>query len=66
MGEFDDYVKKNDIIHEITAFYSPEQNKKDKRVNHTIIGPIQAILAQQKLLKSLWAKIAKAVVYLQN
>ncbi len=30
------------------------------------MGPIRAILAQQWLPKSLWTKIAKAVVYLRN
>ena len=66
MGEFDDYLKENGITHEVTAPYSPEQNGKAERVNRTIMGPVRAILAQQKLPKSLWAEIAKAVVYLRN
>ena len=66
VGEFDDYLKENGITHEVTAPYSPEQNGKAERVNRTIMGPVRAILAQQKLPKSLWAEIAKAVVYLRN
>ena len=66
MGEFDDYLKEIDIIHKITAPYLPEQNRKAERVYRTIMGPVRAILAQQKLPKSLWAEIAKAVVYLRN
>ncbi len=66
MGEFYDYLKENGIIHEVTTFYSLEQNRKAKRVNHTIMGPVWAILAQQRLSKSLWTKIEKAVVYLWN
>ena len=66
IGEFDDYFKKNGITHKVIAPYSPEQNEKAERVNHTIIRPVWAILAQQRLLKSLWAKIVKAIVYLRN
>lgn len=66
MGEFEDYLKENGIIHKITASYSPEQSRRAERVNRTIMGSARAILAQQKLLKSLWADIAKAVVYLRN
>ena len=66
MGEFDNYLKENGITHEVTAFYSPEQNGKVERVNRTIIGSVRAILAQQRLSKLLWAEIVKAVVYLRN
>ena len=53
MGEFEDYLKENGIIHKITASYSPEQSRRAERVNRTIMGSARAILAQQKLLKSL-------------
>ncbi len=66
MGEFDNCLKKNGISNKVTALYSPEQNGKAERVNGTIIGPVRAILAQQRLSKSLWAEITKAVVYFQN
>ena len=66
MGEFDGCLKKNGISYKVTASYSPEQNEKAKRGNRTIIGPFQAILAQQRLPKSLRAEIANAVVYLRN
>ena len=66
MEEISDYLPKNGISHEVTAPYSPEQNGKANRVNRTIMGPVRAFLAQQKLPKSLQAKIANAVVYLRN
>ena len=50
MGEFDDYLQENGITYEVTAPYSPEQNGKAERVNRTIMCPIWAIFAQQKLL----------------
>ena len=53
IGEFNDYLKKNSIAHEVIAPYSFKQNKKAKRVNCRIIGSIRAIFAQQKLFKSL-------------
>lgn len=60
--KFDDYVKENGIAHEVTAPYSLQQNRKAERVNCSIMGPVRAIFAQQKLSKSLWAKIAKTIV----
>ena len=65
-GDFETYLIENGIHHEITAPYSPEQNGKAERLNRTIMRLVQALLIQMKLPKSLWAKIAKAVVYLQN
>ena len=53
IGEFDDYLKKNGISHEVIVLYSPEQNGKIERVNNTIMGSVWTILAQQKLSKSL-------------
>ena len=46
MGEFDDYLQEIGITHKVTALDLPEQNEKAKRVNYTIIGSVQAILAQ--------------------
>ena len=66
MGEINDCVMKNGSSHEVTAAYLTEQNKKAERVNYLIMSPVWAIYAQQKLPKSLWAEIAKAVVYLRN
>lgn len=45
MREFDHYLQKKGISHEFTAPYLPEQNGKVERVNPTIMGPVQAILA---------------------
>ncbi len=59
--QFDDCLKENGISHEVTAVYSPEQNRKAKRVNRTIIAPDWAIFVQQKFSKSLLAEITKAV-----
>ena len=38
MKEFDDYLKKTNITYKIITFYLLKQNKKAKKVNHTIIG----------------------------
>ncbi len=52
MGVFDDYLQENVISHEVTALYLPGQNGKAERVKCTIIGPVRANPAQQKLPKS--------------
>ena len=53
MEEFNDYFKETGITYKVTTPYLSEQNKKVKRVNHTIMGLIWAIFAYQKLPKSL-------------
>ncbi len=53
MRKFDDCLKENGISHEVTASFSPEQNGKAERVNHTIVAPVRAILAQQMLSMSI-------------
>ena len=53
IGEFNDYVKENGIAYEVTTPYLPKQNGKAEKINRTIMGLVRAILAQQKLFKSL-------------
>ena len=52
MTEFDHYLKKNSICHKVSTFYSCKQNNNVERVNHTIMNPVRAIFAQQKLYTS--------------
>jgi transposase InsO family protein len=65
-GKFEKYIEQQGIIHEITAPYSPDQNRVAERVNRTIMERTRAVLADAKLLKELWMEIAKTVVYLKN
>lgn len=66
MEELNNYFKENRITHKVIAPYSPEQNRKVKRVNHTIIDLIWAILIIYKFPKSFWAEIVKTIVYSWN
>lgn len=66
MRELDNYLRENGITPKVTVCSLSEKNSKAKKVNRIIIDSVRAIFAQQKLPKSLWAEIAKAVVYLQK
>jgi transposase InsO family protein len=64
--EFEAYLKKDGIKHEITPPYTPEQNGVAERLNRTIVERVRTILAETNLPKSLWAELAATVVYLKN
>jgi len=62
----DVYLKKEGIIHETTAPYSPEQNGVAERANRTIIERVKAVISEGQLDKRLWMELVQAVVYLMN
>ena len=65
-NEFHDFCKEASIKRETTTPYTPEQNGVAERKNRMIVAVVRAMLHNQRLLKSLWAKAVNTAVYVQN
>lgn len=63
---FDDYLKKNGIIHQTTNSYTPEQNGLSERMNRTIVEKARCMLFDSKLEKRFWAEAVNTAIYVRN
>lgn len=63
---FDDYLKKNGILHQKSNPYTPEQNGLAERSNRTIVEKAKCLLFDAKLSKEFWAEASNTAVYLHN
>ena len=64
--EFEKYLKKEGIKHQLTIPKCPEQNGIAERLNRTLVEMMRSMLADSELLKSFWAEALATAVYLQN
>ncbi|UYV79065.1 hypothetical protein LAZ67_17000981, partial [Cordylochernes scorpioides] len=63
---FLDYLRKNGIIHERSAPYTPQQNGFVERDLRTILGLSRSMLHDSGLEKNLWAEAVNTAVYALN
>ncbi len=63
---FEEYKAKDGIKWEPSAYYTPEQNGKAKRLNNTLMSTVHLILSAMHLPKTLWDELIKTVAYLKN
>ncbi|KAG5867731.1 hypothetical protein JTB14_010141 [Gonioctena quinquepunctata] len=63
---FKDHFKKEGIIHETSASYTPEQNGKAERDLRSIVESARSMLTQSGLPINLWAEATNMAVYLLN
>ncbi|UYV85057.1 K02A2.6-like, partial [Cordylochernes scorpioides] len=63
---FLDYLRKNGIIHERSAPYTPQQNGFVERDLRTILGLSRSMLHDSGLEKNLWAEAVNTAVYVLN
>lgn len=64
--EFENYLKKEGIIHQTTNPYCPEQNGTAERLNRTIIEKARCLLFEAGLEKRFWAEAVNTACYLRN
>ena len=63
--EFEEYLRKEGIRHELTVPKNPEQNGVAERMNWTIVETARSMLAEAKLPRRFWAE-ALIAVYFRN
>ena len=64
--EFEDYLRKEGIIHEYTIPKTPQQNGVSERLNRTLVETVRSMLADSKLPQKFWAEALSTAVYLVN
>ena len=64
--EFEEYLKKEGIKHELTIPKCPEQNGVAERMNRTLVEMVRSMLADSQLPKLFWAEALATATYLRN
>ena len=64
--EFEGYLRKEGIKHELTVLKNSEQNRMKERMNRTFVETARFMLAEAKLPRRFWAVAVATAVYLQN
>ena len=64
--EFNLYLTKEGIKHELTIPHTPQQNGVAERLNRTLIEGVHTMLADSKLPHRFWAEALSTTVYLRN
>ena len=64
--EFNSYLIKEGIKHELTTPHTPEQNGVAKRLNRTLVESMRTMLADSRLPHRFWAEALSTAVYLRN
>ena len=65
-NEFEDYLTKHGIQHELTVPKTPQQNGVAERMNRTLVESIRSMLADSQLPKRFWAEALSTAAYLRN
>lgn len=65
-ANFNNFLKQNGIIHQLTNPYTPEQNGMVERMNRTVVEKARCMIFDAKLDMKFWAEAANTAVYLIN
>ena len=64
--EFEEYLRKEGIIHQRTVRKTPEQNGVAERMNRTLVEVVRSMLSESSLPKKFWAEGLATATYLRN
>ena len=64
--EFDEYLKREGVKHELTVPKNPEQNGVSERMNRTLVESVRPILADSKLPKKFWGEALSTATNVHN
>ena len=65
-AEFDLYLTKEGIKHELRIPHTPQQNGVAERLNRTLVEGVCTMLADSKLPHRFWAEALSTAAYLRN
>ena len=64
--EFESFLKKNGIVHQLGVPYNPAQNGVAERMNRTIVESTQSMLSHAQMPNEFWAEAVNTSVYVRN
>jgi len=64
--KFLEYLAEEDIIREVSAPYSQQQNGISERCNRTVLDPARSMLKHAWMPNKLWAEAVSTAVYIKN
>ena len=65
-GEFEDHLKEECIISQLTAPGTPQQNVVSERRNRTLMDMVRLIMSYSSLSDSFWGYALETVAYILN
>ena len=64
--DFESYLRKQGISHQVTAPYSSAQNGKAERLDHTFFNRAHTIMSENKFPPKLWGECVHTAAYLRD
>ena len=64
--EFESFLKKNGIVHQLSVPHNPAQNGVAERVNRTIVETTRSMLSHAHIPNEFWAEAVNTSVYVRN
>ena len=64
--EFEEFLRKDGVQHELTDPKCPQQNGVAERLNTTLIEMVRCMLAWSCLPQKVWAEALATAVYIRN
>lgn len=65
-SKFDDFLKKEGIIHQKTVPYCPQQNGVSERLNRTLMEKARCLMLGAGLCTRFWGEAVMSAIYLKN
>ena len=62
--EFEAFLQKSGIHHQLTVTYTPQQNVVSERKNRSVMNMSRCLLFEKEMAKQLWAEVVNTSVYL--
>ena len=66
LGEFDDYLKEEGILSQLTAPGTPQQNGVSERRNRTLMDMVRSMMSYSSLPDSFWGYALETAAYILN
>ena len=64
--DFNEFCKENGIKRQLTAAYTPQQNRVAERKNQTIMNMVRSMLLEKKLPETFWPEAVNWTVHILN